>query len=169
MGPLSEYHALMILPILTDFNVPGTLLRQKAEPVTVFDQPTRQLVQDLIDTLYDSPTGIGLAANQVGALSRVMVIDLDRKAGKGRNLRVFINPVLRKGSGHRIMEEGCLSLPGQMTKPQRYGRIEVEAHDVEGRPFRLRADGLMATCIQHEMDHLDGIIMTVRAKMPPLE
>lgn len=154
----------MILPILTDFNVPGTVLRQKACPIEVFDEHALRLVQDLTDTLYDS-RGIGLAANQIGALKRAVVIDLSAGRTGRHGLHVFINPVLRKGRGQQHLSEGCLSMPGAKASPTRYARVEIDAQDALGRPFRLRADGLMAVCIQHEMDHLDGIIMTAREQM----
>lgn len=151
----------MIRPILNDPNFPGTVLRQVAEPVTDFNEDVRHLVQDLTDTLYDSG-GIGLAANQIGALQRVCVIDLTQGKPNRKNLLVFVNPKLRKARGEQKMNEGCLSLPNRQARPTRHARIEVEAQDVEGRSFRIRADGLLAVCIQHEMDHLDGILMTAR-------
>jgi peptide deformylase len=154
----------MILPILTDDHTDSPL-RQRAQEVVAFDDTLRALIANLADTLYASRNGIGLAANQVGVLQRVLVIDLAPDASR-RGLQVFINPVIRKATGRRQQVEGCLSLPGKQTQPWRAAKIEVAAVDPHGRPFKLRTEGLMAACLQHEMDHLDGILMTVREQLP---
>lgn len=156
----------MIRPILTNENDPQSPLRRPALAVTAFDDALKTLVDDLADTLYASRNGIGLAANQIGELQRVLVVDLTPDPIQRRGLQVFVNPVLRKAKGRRQQVEGCLSLPGRQTKPWRAAQIEVAAFDVQGRPFKLRTEGLMAACLQHEMDHLDGILMTVREQLP---
>lgn len=149
----------MILPLFTDEHEESSPLRQPAQPVVVFDGTLTELARDMADTMY-AHRGIGLAANQVGQLCRVLVIDLGR--GSRRDPQVFVNPRLRKVRGQQGVEEGCLSVPGIRLTPPRYGWVDVEAQDVQGRPFRVRADGLMAACLQHEMDHLDGILITDR-------
>lgn len=151
--------ARMILPLITDDHDESSPLRQVAQPVVVFDASIARLADDMAETMY-AHRGIGLAANQVGQLLRMVVIDLGRSSR--RSPQVFINPRLRKAKGQQRIEEGCLSVPGVRTTPLRYSRVDVEAQDVTGRPFRLRADGLLAVCLQHEIDHLDGILMTSR-------
>lgn len=144
----------MRLPIL---HHPDPRLRRVAPPVAVFDEGLRQLVQDMAETMYDA-RGIGLAAPQVGVDAQIVVIDLtgpDRREG----LQVFINPRLHKGKGRTRMAEGCLSLPGQQVQPWRFARIEVSAQDAQGRSFRMKSTGLLAICLQHECDHLRGVLM----------
>jgi peptide deformylase len=131
---------------------PDPLLRRKAEPVTVVTDEIRALVTDMAETMYNAP-GIGLAAIQVGVLKRVVVLDLSEERNQ---LQVFINPEIRESDGEQIMEEGCLSVPGVFEPVARAGRVRVRALDRDGRPFELEATGLLATCIQHEIDHLNG-------------
>lgn len=131
---------------------PDPLLRRKAEPVTVVTDEIRALVTDMAETMYNAP-GIGLAAIQVGVLKRVVVLDLSEERNQ---LQLFINPEIRESDGEQIMEEGCLSVPGVFEPVARAGRVRVRALDRDGRPFELEATGLLAACIQHEIDHLDG-------------
>lgn len=131
---------------------PDPLLRRKAEPVTVVTDEIRALVADMAETMYNAP-GIGLAAIQVGVLKRVVVLDLSEERNQ---LQVFIDPEIRESDGEQIMEEGCLSVPGVFEPVARAGRVRVRALDRDGGPFELEATGLLATCIQHEIDHLDG-------------
>jgi peptide deformylase len=131
---------------------PDPRLRRKAEPVTEVTDDIRQLVDDMAETMYQAP-GIGLAAVQVGVLKRVVVIDLSEDRN---DLRVFINPEVVAADGEQTMEEGCLSVPGIYDSVTRAGHVRVRALDRDGRPFEIEAGGLLATCIQHEIDHLDG-------------
>jgi peptide deformylase len=123
-----------------------------AKPVEVFDDSIRTLVKDMAETMYAAP-GIGLAATQIDVHQRVIVLDItpDRS-----DLKVFINPQLTDLHGETVMEEGCLSVPGVYDNVQRAERIRIQAMDENGQPFELEADDLLAVCIQHEIDHLDG-------------
>lgn len=131
---------------------PDLRLRRKAEPVGEITDEIRRLVDDMAETMYNAP-GIGLAAIQIGVAQRVVVIDLSEERNQ---LQVFINPELIETDGEQIMEEGCLSVPGIFEPVARAGHIRVRARDCDGRAFELEATGLLATCIQHEIDHLDG-------------
>ncbi len=136
----------------TIIHYPDPQLRRKAEPVQQVTEEIRALVVDMAETMYNAP-GIGLAAIQVGVLKRVVVIDLSEERSQ---LQVFINPEILESEGEQIMEEGCLSVPGIFEPVARAGRVRMRAIDRDGRAFELEATGLLATCIQHEIDHLDG-------------
>lgn len=131
---------------------PDPRLREKARPVETVDEDVRRLADDMLETMYEAP-GIGLAATQVGVPRRVIVIDVTED--KSRPM-VFINPEILAREGEEEMEEGCLSVPGIYERVRRAERVRVRALDREGDPFELEADGLLAVCIQHEVDHLDG-------------
>jgi peptide deformylase len=131
---------------------PDARLHTVAKPVKAVDERIRKLVDDMAETMYAAP-GIGLAATQVNVHERVVVIDLSETHDQ---LRVFINPELVAQSGREESEEGCLSVPGVFDKVTRAERVTVRALDHDGKPFELEADGLLAVCIQHEMDHLMG-------------
>mgnify|MGYP001347255580 FL=1 len=131
---------------------PDARLHTVAKPVKAVDERIRQLVDDMAETMYAAP-GIGLAATQVNVHERVVVIDI---SDTHDDLRVFINPELVAQSGTEESEEGCLSVPGVFDKVTRAERVTVKALDRDGKPFELEADGLLAVCIQHEMDHLLG-------------
>ncbi|HEB99001.1 MAG TPA: peptide deformylase [Thiotrichales bacterium] len=131
---------------------PDERLRTRAAPVEVVDDEIRRLVDDMFETMYEAP-GIGLAASQVNVHKRVVVIDISEE--KNQPL-VFINPEILSREGEEEMEEGCLSVPGIYDKVRRAERVRVRALDREGKPFEIEADGLLAVCIQHEIDHLDG-------------
>jgi len=139
----------MILPIL---EYPDPRLRKLAAPVTVFGPEIERLVRDMADTMYAAP-GIGLAATQVDVHKRVIVIDISETR---EELRVFVNPELVEAEGEAECEEGCLSVPGYYDKVTRAANIRVRAQNERGEAFELAADGLLAVCIQHEMDHLLG-------------
>ena len=131
---------------------PDPRLRNLAQPVEVVDDDIRTLVDDMAETMYAAP-GIGLAATQINVPKRVVVIDLS----ESRNaLTVLINPQIIERDGKQVFEEGCLSVPGVFDEVERASRIRVRALDREGKPYELDAEGLLATCIQHELDHLDG-------------
>ncbi|MBW8329132.1 MAG: peptide deformylase [Thiobacillus sp.] len=131
---------------------PDARLHTVAKPVKEVDARIRQLVDDMAETMYAAP-GIGLAATQVNVHERVIVIDISETHDE---LRVFINPEIVAQSGREESEEGCLSVPGVFDKVERAERVTVRALDRDGKSFELKADGLLAVCMQHEMDHLMG-------------
>ncbi|MFP5381873.1 MAG: peptide deformylase [Gammaproteobacteria bacterium] len=137
------------LPIL---HYPDPRLHTVAKPVQAVDDRIRRLVDDMAETMYAAP-GIGLAATQVNVHERVVVIDISETHD---DLRVFINPEIVASSGQAEGEEGCLSVPGVFDRVTRAERVTVRALDRDGKPFELQADGLLAVCIQHELDHLQG-------------
>ena len=139
----------MILPIL---EYPDPRLKKVAAPVTVFGPEIERLVRDMAETMYEAP-GIGLAATQVDVHKRVIVIDISETRDQ---LRVFVNPELLEAEGEAECEEGCLSVPGYYDKVTRAANIRVRAQNERGETFELATDGLLAVCIQHEMDHLVG-------------
>ncbi len=131
---------------------PDPRLRRKALPVDTVDDEIRTLIDDMAETMYQAP-GMGLAAPQIDVSKRVLVIDIS----EARNdLRVFVNPELLTQEGEQTMEEGCLSVPGVYEEVTRAEKVTVRALGGDGKPFELEADGLLATCVQHEIDHLDG-------------
>ena len=140
------------MALLNILHFPDPRLRTRAVPVERVDEAVRQLVDDMFETMYAAP-GIGLAATQVNVHRRVIVIDISEN--KDRPL-CLINPVITARDGIEEMEEGCLSVPGVYERVSRADRITLRALDRDGAPFSLDADGLLAVCIQHEMDHLEG-------------
>jgi peptide deformylase len=143
---------MALLPIL---EFPDPRLRTKAAPVDpawLADPATQRLFDDMFETMYAAP-GIGLAASQVDVHRRFMVMDVSEE--KNRPL-VFVNPVITARSGEQVYQEGCLSVPGIFADVTRSDEIAVSALDRHGAPFELKVDGLLAVCIQHEMDHLVG-------------
>jgi peptide deformylase len=140
------------MALLNILHHPDPRLRIKAAPVEAFDATLERLVADMLETMYAAP-GIGLAATQVDVHRRVLVADVSREQDQPICL---VNPVLLETAGEEEMEEGCLSVPGVYETVQRADRIRVRACNVRGEPFELAADGLLAVCIQHEMDHLEG-------------
>jgi len=139
----------MVLKIL---EYPDPRLRKIALAVPAVTPEIRKLIQDMAETLYAAP-GVGLAATQVDVHKRVIVIDTS--AGRD-DLRVFVNPEILSAEGEAEAEEGCLSLPGYYDRVRRAARVRVRALDQRGEPFELDAEGMLAVCIQHEMDHLVG-------------
>jgi peptide deformylase len=141
------------MALLDILRYPDPRLHKVATPVTEFDDALRTLIADMADTMYDAP-GVGLAASQVDVHKQLVVIDItDAKD----HLQVFINPEITWASEERqVYDEGCLSVPGVYDGVERPARIKVKAQDATGKPFELEADGLLAVCIQHEMDHLMG-------------
>lgn len=135
---------------------PDDVLRRRTRPVQRITRRLVRLAHDMADTMYEA-NGVGLAAPQVGETVRLMVVD----AGEG--LTTFINPVLVEREGSEVDVEGCLSIPGVSGYVERPGIVVVEALDLEGRPFRVEADGLYARAIQHEIDHLNGVLFIDRA------
>ena len=140
------------MSLLSILHFPDPRLRQKAEPVARVDDEIRRIVDDMFETMYEAP-GIGLAAVQVNILKRIVVIDVSEEKDQPLCL---INPELIAAEGKEKTEEGCLSVPGIYEMVERAERIRVRALDRDGKPFELETDGLLAVCIQHEIDHLDG-------------
>ncbi len=138
-------------------NYPAHVLREVAEPVGEIDDEIRVLVEDMAETMY-AANGVGLAANQIGVLKRVFVIDIAAD-DEPSALTVFINPEITDSKGTQSWEEGCLSFPGATAEVKRAETIHVRALDAEGNSFEMEADGLMAVALQHENDHLDGVLM----------
>ena len=142
---------MALLPIL---EYPDPRLKKVAAPVAAVTQEIRKLVADMAETMYAAP-GVGLAATQVNVHKQVIVIDV---SDERNDLQVFINPVLLEAEGQAENEEGCLSVPGYYDKVARAERIRVRALNERGETFELDTDGLLAVCVQHEMDHLRGKI-----------
>lgn len=140
------------MALLQVLHYPDPRLRNTAQPVAQVDAEVRKLVDDMFETMYEAP-GIGLAAIQVNVPKRVIVIDISNDKSQPLCL---INPVITHLDGKEVMEEGCLSVPGIYDEVERAKSIEVKALDRDGKPFTLQTDGLLAVCIQHEIDHLDG-------------
>ena len=136
---------------------PNKLLRQVSKSVDKVGDEERTLMNDMLDTMYDAP-GIGLAAIQIGVPKRIIVMDIGRDENK-KEPRYFINPIIKNKNDEKAKyEEGCLSVPDQFAEIERPNACEVEYLDYYGKKQLLKADGLLATCIQHEMDHLEGIL-----------
>lgn len=146
------------MPLLSIMRYPDSRLRKRALRVEAVTDDIRQLINDMAATMYAAP-GVGLAATQVNVHLRIIVIDVSESHDQ---LRVFINPELLASSGSADMEEGCLSVPGVYEKVRRAERVTVRALDADGKPFTLEADGMLAVCIQHEMDHLEGKVFVER-------
>lgn len=140
------------MAVLNVLHFPDPRLRRKARPVEVVDDALKKTVQDMFETMYDAP-GIGLAATQVNILQQVAVIDVSEDKSEPRCL---INPNIIEREGEEAMREGCLSVPEVFAHVKRAQKITVEALDLEGRPMTLEAEDLLAVCIQHEIDHLQG-------------
>ena len=134
---------------------PDTILRKKSETLEKVDNELRGLMDDMLETMYAAP-GIGLAAVQVGVLKRLIVIDISRENEK-KNPLFLVNPkIISKSNNTSIYEEGCLSLPGYFAEIERPAECEVEYIDYDGKKKKIKTNGLLATCIQHEVDHLNG-------------
>jgi peptide deformylase len=137
--------------------LPDKRLRLLSKPVAKIDAATKQLVEDMFDTMYDAP-GIGLAAIQIGEPKRIVTMDLAKK-DEPKEPQVFINPELVSKSGDKnIHEEGCLSIPEYYEEVERPASVRIRYLDLDGKQHEVDADGLLATCIQHEIDHLDGVL-----------
>ena len=145
---------MTIKKILTE---PDPFLRKKSEIVDKVDGDIRQLMDDMLDTMYNAP-GIGLAAIQIGVPKRIIVMDISREKEK-KNPLYFINPeIIWSSKEDATYEEGCLSVPGQFAEIDRPDKCHVKYLDYHGNSKELKAEGLLATCIQHEIDHLEGVL-----------
>ncbi len=140
------------MAILHILRYPDPRLRNKAAPVARVDDEIRRLIDDMLETMYQAP-GIGLAAPQVEVSKRVIVLDVSEQRNQPLAL---INPEIVAQEGRETMDEGCLSVPGIYEPVERAQRVRVKALDRDGRPFEMKADGLLGVCIQHEIDHLEG-------------
>ncbi|HHY13167.1 MAG TPA: peptide deformylase [Thermoanaerobacterales bacterium] len=132
------------------------ILRKKSKTVLVIDKRTEELIEDMLETMYNAD-GVGLAAPQVGILKRIVVIDV------GEGPIILINPEILASEGESIMQEGCLSVPGVLGDVKRPEKITVEAQDVDGNKVRIEGDGLLARALFHEIDHLNGILFIDKA------
>lgn len=139
---------------------PDPVLKQKAKPVAQVDDSVRELVRDMVETMY-SADGVGLAAPQVGVLKRIIVID-PAPGTKESKLYVFINPEIVSADGRTKYTEGCLSIPGESEEIERFEKLTVRALDEQGETFEVEAEGLLAIALQHEIDHLDGVLFVDR-------
>ena len=140
---------MSLLPIL---RFPDPRLKKVAAPVEIIDDVIRRLASDMAETMYEAP-GIGLAATQVDVHKRIIVIDISETRDQ---LLVLINPEILESDGLQVCEEGCLSVPGIYDKVERAENVAVRYLDLDGKKKRIEADGLLAVCLQHEIDHLDG-------------
>ena len=141
------------MSILNILRYPDPRLHKKAKPVTVFDERLKKLIADMAETMYDAP-GVGLAASQVDVHEQLVVIDTSETNDQ---LQVFINPeIIWASPDKKVYDEGCLSVPGVYDGVERPAEVKVKALNANGLPFEVHADGLLAVCIQHEMDHLLG-------------
>ena len=137
--------------------LPDKRLRLVSKPVAKIDAATKKLVEEMFETMYDAP-GIGLAAIQIGEPRRIVTMDLAKK-DESREPQVFINPELISQSGDtNVHEEGCLSIPEYYEEVERPAGVRIRYLDLDGKQHEVDADGLLATCIQHEIDHLDGVL-----------
>jgi peptide deformylase len=153
--PATAYIAIMALRDI--LILPDKRLRQVSDPVKKIDASLRKLIEDMFETMYDAP-GIGLAAIQVGTPKRVITMDLAKKE-EPKHPQVFINPEIVWTSEEKATyEEGCLSIPEYYDDVERPAQVKVKYLDLEGKPREVVADGLFATCLQHEIDHLNGVL-----------
>ena len=146
------YSIKLFMPLLPILRYPDPRLKKVAKRVEKFDDSIRRLAADMAETMYEAP-GIGLAATQVDVHLRVIVIDVSETRDQ---LLVLVNPELVESDGLQVCEEGCLSVPGIYDKVERAEYVTVRYFDAEGQKRSIEADGLLAVCLQHEMDHLDG-------------
>ncbi len=152
------------MAIRTILHYPDKRLRIPGERVTDFGPELQTLIDDMAETMYAAP-GVGLAATQIGVALRVFLIDIATGEDEPSDLRVFINPEIIDRAGEVVWEEGCLSFPGVHEEIDRAERVKVRAHDRNGVPFELEAEGLLAVAVQHENDHLEGKLMVDRLGM----
>lgn len=151
------------MAIRTILHYPDPRLRQKAQPVTTVTPEIQKLIDDMAETMYAAP-GVGLAATQIGEAHRIFIVDIAAE-DEPSNLMVFINPEIVTTEGSQTGSEGCLSFPGVTEDVKRAANVAIRAMDRQGKPFEIEADGLLAVAVQHELDHLDGVLMIDRVGM----
>jgi peptide deformylase len=149
---------MAVLPIR---KLPDLVLREKAREITDLNGELQRLIDDMAETMYAAP-GLGLAANQVGVLHRLIVFDVSHRDGGPRDLQVVLNPCITAGEGETIREEGCLSVADFSAEVRRYARVTIKGLNREGKPLEMTGEGLLAVVMQHEIDHLDGILFIDR-------
>jgi peptide deformylase len=149
---------MAILPIC---KLPDPVLRKKAREITAITPELQGLIEDMAETMYAAP-GLGLAATQVGVLHRLIVFDVSHRDGGPRDLKVILNPCITAGEGEISREEGCLSVADFSAEVRRHARVQVKGLDREGKPIEMTGEGLLAVVIQHEVDHLDGVLFIDR-------
>jgi peptide deformylase len=145
------------MAIRTILHYPDPRLREKGQPIAAVTPEIERLIDDMAETMYAAP-GVGLAATQIGEARRLFIVDVSNE-GEPSDLKVFINPEIVKTEGEEIGPEGCLSFPGVNEDIKRAAKVTVRATGRDGKTFELSADGLLAVAIQHENDHLDGVLM----------
>ncbi|MFA4903409.1 MAG: peptide deformylase [Desulfobaccales bacterium] len=145
---------MAVLPIC---KLPDPVLRREAEEVANINGKLQRLIDDMTETMYAAP-GLGLAANQVGELKRLIVFDVAHKEGRARKPWVVLNPCIVASEGEIIHEEGCLSVADFSAEVQRHAQVLVKGLDREGKPIEITGEGLLAVVLQHEIDHLNGIL-----------
>jgi len=148
------------MALLKILHYPEPLLKQKSQPVTEFDAELRQLAEDMAETMYDAP-GVGLAAPQVGMLKRLIIMDCST-GEEPADLIAAVNPEIIASEGESLEEEGCLSVPGFWASVKRAEKVTMRYQDVEGTVHQRTAEGLLGICMQHEIDHLEGILFVDR-------
>ena len=148
------------MALLEIFKYPDPVLQKKAKSVKDIDASIQKLIEDMLETMYRAP-GIGLAATQVGRPIRIIVFDTAPRE-EGRNPSFLINPEIIEGEGEQTLEEGCLSVPEYFSEVKRKARVKVLGLDVKGKPVEICGEGVLATVLQHEIDHLDGILFIDR-------
>ncbi|MBI4643186.1 MAG: peptide deformylase [Deltaproteobacteria bacterium] len=141
------------LPIV---QLPDPVLRQQAREITEINGELQRLIDDMAETMYAAP-GIGLAAPQVGVLKRLIVLDVAHREG-AKDLQVILNPCIKAGEGEVVREEGCLSVADFAAEVRRHARVTVTGVDREGKPLEISGEGLLAVVLQHEIDHLNGVL-----------
>ncbi len=151
------------MPILPIRHYPDSVLRKKAAPIHQITTEIDRLISDMIDTMYASPSTIGLAAPQVGHPLRLIVLDVTPKEKK-HGLLTLMNPVLVKLAGAKVVREGCLSLPDYTGNVKRYEHVVVHGKDRHGHSVAIEASGIEAICLQHEIDHIDGMLFLDRVE-----
>jgi peptide deformylase len=148
------------MSLLEIYKYPDPVLLKKAEPVKGIDASIQKLIADMLETMYQAP-GIGLAATQVGRPIRIIVFDL-RPREEGRSPSFLINPEIIEAEGEQTLEEGCLSVPEYFSEVKRNAKVKVRGLNVKGKPVEICGEGVLATVLQHEIDHLDGILFIDR-------
>jgi peptide deformylase len=149
---------MAVLPIK---KLPDQVLREPAREITEINGELQRLIDDMAETMYAAP-GLGLAANQVARLQRLIVFDVTHRDGGARDLKVIINPCITEAAGELTREEGCLSVADFSAEVRRHARVTVKGLDREGKPLSITGEGLLAVVLQHELDHLDGILFIDR-------
>jgi peptide deformylase len=145
---------MAVLPIR---KLPDPVLRERAQEITEISGELQRLIDDMGETMYAAP-GLGLAANQVGVLDRLIIFDVSQREGGPRDLKVVLNPCITAAEGEVVREEACLSVADFAAEVRRHARVMVSGLDREGNPLKITGEGLLAVVLQHEVDHLDGIL-----------